>query len=126
MHRRREFPAAVKREAFERCRDTAGIPRCEECTAVLSTANVHYDDRHEGEFDHQLADALLGEPTLENCQVLCRTCHEIKTKRDRKLIAKSNHVRDRHLGIRQPVIRPMPGSRASGWSHRINGQWVRR
>jgi 5-methylcytosine-specific restriction endonuclease McrA len=97
---RRDFPSRVKRLAFERCRDASGIPRCEGCTAKLSEANMHYDDRADGEFDHDLADALLGEPTLENCKVLCRTCHSAKTKRDAALIAKANHVRDRARGIK--------------------------
>jgi 5-methylcytosine-specific restriction enzyme A len=100
MSKRRDFPPSVKRERFERCKDADGIPRCESCTARLSDANVYYAERVDGEFDHDIADGLLGEPTFENCRVLCRTCHKLKTKRDIKIIAKSNRVRDGARGIK--------------------------
>lgn len=119
MHRRREFPSRVKHEAWDRCKDADGIPRCEDCTARLSTANVHYDERLDGEFDHDLADNLLGEPTLDNCKVRCKTCHLRKTKRDRKLIAKGNHSRDRDRGIRPTPMQSLPGSRRSKIKIRI-------
>lgn len=112
--RRKEFPASVKRDAWDRCTDQHGIPRCEECTARLSAANVHYDGRTDGEFDHDYPDALNGEPTLANCVVRCRTCHARKTKRDRKVIAKSNHVRDLARGIKQNFYRPLLGTKRSG------------
>jgi site-specific DNA-cytosine methylase len=35
---RRDFPAKIKRAAFERCKDANGIPRCEDCTAALESA----------------------------------------------------------------------------------------
>lgn len=119
MRPRREFPASVKRLAWERCKDADGIPRCEDCTAQLSTANVHYDERDDGEFDHDLADNLLGEPTLDNCKVRCKTCHGRKTMRDRKLIAKNNHSRDRNQGIRPTPRQTLVGSRKSNIKIRI-------
>jgi 5-methylcytosine-specific restriction protein A len=125
-HKRREFSAEVRRAAWERCKDAAGIPRCEECTAQLSSGNIHYDERQDGEFDHDLADALLGEPTLENCKVRCKACHLRKTGRDRKLIAKSNHARDRHIGAVVAPQQVIVGSRASGWKHHVAGGWSRR
>lgn len=119
MRNRREFPAQVKRDAWDRCKDAAGIARCEGCTARLSAGNVHYDERIDGEFDHDQPDAMLGESTLENCKVLCRTCHGLKTKQDRKTIAKSNRVRDLARGIRNRS--KLPGSRDSNIKLRING-----
>lgn len=118
---RQEFPASVKRAAWDRCKDANGIARCENCTARLSGANVHYDERRDGEFDHAQCDALLGEPTLENCQVLCKTCHGLKTTQDRKTIAKSNHVRDMARGIRQRQFRPIAGTKASGIAKPFRG-----
>lgn len=121
-HRRRNFPPQVMRDAWDRCKDESGVPRCEHCTAQLSDANVHYDERADGQFDHGNPDALLGEPTLENCQVLCRTCHGRKTKRDRKDIAKSNHVRDRGRGIKSQNYQPLLGTKASGIKKPFRGR----
>lgn len=119
-HTRRNFPNPVKREAWERSKDESGVARCDNCTARLSVGNVHYDERTDGEFDHAQSDAMLGDPTLENCQVLCRSCHGRKTKRDRKIIAKSNHVRDRARGIKTRSLRQLPGNRDSNIKLRFN------
>lgn len=84
---RREFPAKVKVAAFERAKG-----RCEKCTAVI---------RHGAEYDHRIADGIGGEPTLENCQVLCKTCHGLKTAtEDIPKVAKSKRVRAKHINAR--------------------------
>ena len=83
---RREFPAKVKAKAFER----AG-GHCEKCTAYLTVGKFHYD--------HVLPDALGGEPTLSNCEVLCTNCHGAKTaKEDVPRIAKTRRTRAKHIG----------------------------
>lgn len=66
---RREFPKGVKAKAAARCGG-----HCEVCGARLTTAGYHYD--------HIVPDGLGGEPTLENCQVLCLVCHKAKTHRE--------------------------------------------
>lgn len=95
---RREFSKAVKRAAFERA---AG--QCEgflsgtheRCPCKLTPGKFHYD--------HDLADWLGGEPTLENCVVLCIPCHHEKTAGcDIPAIAKAKRIRDRERGIRKP------------------------
>lgn len=101
-HTRREFSTSVKRDAWDRCCGASGVPRCEKCGHHLGPANTFYQSRADGEFDHDKTDAMFGEPTLENCQVLCRTCHKRKTKNDIKTIAKSNRTRDRARGIYKP------------------------
>jgi 5-methylcytosine-specific restriction protein A len=54
-------------------------------------------------FDHIIADGLGGEPTLENCAVLCHVCHNEKTrKHDVPLIAKVKRISDKHNGIIGP------------------------
>lgn len=88
MTKRREFPAKVKVAAFER----AG-GRCEECTARLGPGNVEYD--------HHIPDGLGGEPVLDNCVVLCRTCHRSKTStQDVPRISKMKRQRAKHVGAR--------------------------
>lgn len=88
---RKEFPKPVKREALRRA---AGKCEGENC-GVLYGVKFH--------FDHVIADGLGGEPTLENCAVLCHQCHNEKTrKHDVPLIAKVKRISDKHNGIRKP------------------------
>jgi 5-methylcytosine-specific restriction enzyme A len=95
MTRRREFPKKVKLAAFERASG-----RCEGdgCGARLTPGKFAYD--------HVLPDALGGEPTLDNCAVLCTACHAEKTgKGDVPRIRKADRQRNKHLGIRGPKQR---------------------
>jgi 5-methylcytosine-specific restriction protein A len=89
---RREFTKRIK---LERWQHADG--KCEGCGARLMPGHVH--------FDHDLPDALGGEPTFDNCRCLCKNCHGAKTgQQDIPAIAKSNRVRNRHLGIaRKPT-----------------------
>ena len=87
---RREFPKNVRFAAWER---SAG--QCEKCTAKLFPGNVEYD--------HVNPDALGGEPTLDNCLVVCRACHAKKTaKEDMPRIAKMRRVQITQAGIVKP------------------------
>lgn len=85
---RREFNKAVKLAAFQRCKG-----HCELCTARLIVGKFEYD--------HVVEDTFGGEPTLENCKVLCSTCHGRKTGSRAAVIAKSNRIREKHLGIKR-------------------------
>lgn len=110
---RREFRKAVKLAAWERC---GGV--CDKCTTYLFPGRFQYD--------HDIPDGLGGEPTLDNCLVLCSACHGAKTaKVDVPRIAKTKRVKAAHLGIKA-TKRPMPGSRASGLRKRMNGKVERR
>lgn len=92
---RAEFPALVKRQAWDRC---AG--RCERCTAKLFPGHFAYD--------HDKPDGLGGEPTLENCKVLCDACHDWKTvEKDRPLMEKADRIRRKWLGQEPPSRRPL-------------------
>lgn len=89
---RREFSKSVKRDAFLRAN---GYCEGEGCGARLTVGKFAYD--------HRIPDGLGGEPTLENCQVLCAACHKEKTgKRDVSTIAKAKRIKDREIGIRKP------------------------
>jgi 5-methylcytosine-specific restriction protein A len=110
---RREFPKQVKRDALKRA------AKCCEACGFPFGVKFH--------FDHDIADGLGGEPTLDNCKVLCHACHADKTtKHDVPLIAKVKRINDKHNGIRTTTSRPMPGSRASGLRKRMNGTVDRR
>lgn len=117
---RREFPSSVRVVAFTR----AG-GRCEMCTSRLSPGNVHYD--------HRIADGLGGEPVLENCSVLCRSCHGAKTfvgdglqAGDVTRIAKAKRVAAKNIGAREKRGPALMGTKRTGWKHKISGEWVRR
>lgn len=86
MRQRREFPPKVMVDAFERAKG-----RCEKCSARLVPGKFQYD--------HRIPDAMGGEPTLENCVVLCSACHSIKTTtKDIPAIAKVKRIRRKHIG----------------------------
>jgi 5-methylcytosine-specific restriction endonuclease McrA len=117
---RKEFSKAVKVAATKRAtRD--GVTYCEGCG--LPAKRWHYD--------HDNPDGLTGQPTLENCKLLCLPCHEAKTKQDVASIAKAKRREARNLGIRKaptlkgqgfakapeqrraskPMMKPMPERR---------------
>jgi 5-methylcytosine-specific restriction enzyme A len=88
MSDRREFSKAVKVAAWKRCKG-----HCEGCTAPLFRGRFDYH--------HDKEDTFGGEPTLENCKVLCDNCHLPITRARARVIAKSNRVRNRHIGIKR-------------------------
>ena len=104
---RREFPAKVKVAAFERAKG-----HCEKCTARLVVGKFA--------FDHVIADALGGEPTLENCAVLCSACHGEKTPGDTTMAAKVKRIRRKQVAGIKSSRRPMDGSRNSPWKKTFN------
>ena len=111
MTSRREFSPKVKAAAFERANG-----HCEECTAHLYPGRFAYD--------HVIPDALGGEPTLENCAVLCTACHGRKTaKGDVPRIAKAVREHQKHIGARKSK-NPIPGSRSTRFRKRMDGAVV--
>lgn len=109
---RQEFSRKVKAAAFLR---SGG--NCEICTAKLMPGKFRYD--------HGLADAFGGEPTLENCVVQCLTCDAPKTANDIRMIRKADRQRDRHTGALKSA-RPMPCGRKSPFKKLMSGEVVRR
>jgi 5-methylcytosine-specific restriction endonuclease McrA len=111
---RREFSKQTKRDAFLRAN---GKCEGENCGARLTLGKFHYD--------HVIPDGLGGEPSLDNCAVLCMACHSEKTrKRDVPAIAKAKRIEDRQRGIRKPST--FACSRDSKFKRKINGSVVLR
>lgn len=109
---RREFDNKTRALAFKR----AG-GNCEKCTARLSVGKFRYD--------HILPDFLGGEPTLENCQVICAACDEVKTyTQDIPRIAKTKRQHAKHIGASKRST--FPCSRDSKWKKKIDGSVVSR
>lgn len=101
---RKEFTKATKREALKRsgghCEATGilyGWPSGTGCYNPLSYG-VH--------FDHILACSNGGDNSLANCAAVCRSCHDIKTrKHDTPRAAKTVRIQDKHLGISKPKFK---------------------
>lgn len=89
MPHRLEFSRKTRRAVHDRANGY-----CEECKAVLKIS--------EGEYDHILPDALGGEPTQANCQLICKVCHRAKTTNDVRRIRKADRQRDNHIGTMRP------------------------
>jgi 5-methylcytosine-specific restriction endonuclease McrA len=116
---RTEFTKQTMRQALERAEGLCEglLSTGERCNAALTIGKYH--------FDHIIPDAIGGDNSLVNCQVLCVVCHADKTtKRDIPIIAKAKRVADRHLGIRKPSR--FPGSRNSRWKRKMDGTVVER
>lgn len=112
--KRKEFSKAVKLAAWERCKG-----HCE------CGCNVKIIAGDGPEYDHIVEDALGGEPTLENCRVMRKRCHAGKTSERRPNLDKARSGFEKRIKARVKT-RPFPGSKASGWKKKINGETVRR
>lgn len=111
---RREFSKKIKLAAWRR---SGG--RCETCTSKLFAWSVHYD--------HLIPDALGGEPTLDNCRAVCRTCHGVKTsKEDVPAIAKAKRRELSHAGIKNPHRRSWGYGKNDPMKKKITGEVIPR
>lgn len=87
---RHEFSARVKVQAFERAKGFCEAPGC---TTKLRPGDLYYD--------HVIPDALGGEPILANCQCLCKSHHDPKTREeDVPRIAKAKREFRGHIGAK--------------------------
>ena len=110
----RHFSKEVQRQAYARANGS-----CEACSAQLSAGNTQYD--------HRIPWATSRDSSLSNCQVLCKTCHSIKSAIiDIPRIAKGVRIADRHVGIRKLSSRPMPAGRNTGFKLTMGRQLVAR
>jgi 5-methylcytosine-specific restriction endonuclease McrA len=96
---RQEFTAKVKDAAWKRsggrC-ETGRVAHMPDigCGRKLSTGDIHYD--------HIDPDGLTGEATIENCAVLCRSCHKVKTTtHDVPVIARAKRRQRGAVGIKR-------------------------
>jgi hypothetical protein len=84
------------------------------CNRVLRTGDINYD--------HISADAISRDNSLENCAVLCRACHGIKTREhDIPAIAQDRRVADLARGIKDSWRKRLPGGKDSPFKLKIGG-----
>ena len=88
---RREFPKSV-RVAVTRRAMKDGVLYCEACGGQAKRFQI----------DHIRPDGLLGEPILENAQLICQACWEIKNPKDTAAIAKAKRREAKHVGAVRP------------------------
>jgi 5-methylcytosine-specific restriction enzyme A len=87
---RQEFTPKTKLQAFENAKG-----HCTRCTAKLYHGKIRYN--------HRIPDALGGDNSLANCEVLCLACDTPQTYGiDLPLIAKSKRIRKKAAGIHKP------------------------
>ena len=111
----RFFSKQVKRDAFARA---AG--RCQGICGHKEVVTGQFV------YDHIVPYQISHDSTLANCQLLCDTCDAIKTYQiDIPDIAKSNRVRDRHIGA-NVIRKPLPCGRNSKRSMTMSGKVVPR
>ena len=107
------IPKRVKLRVFERA---GGI--CHISGRKITAAD-------QWECDHITALCNGGEHRESNLAPALRDKHRAKTAEDVGVKSKTARVRAKHLGIKRSA-RPMPGSRASKWKQKLNGQVVLR
>lgn len=92
------------------------------CGRKLRSADVWHAD-------HIIALENGGTNDVSNFQVLCEWCHKPKTADDHGKAAKTRAIATAHVvptSQRKKSGKPMPGSKRSGWKHKLSGEWVRR
>lgn len=112
---RTEFSKRVKLAAWDRSRG-----QCEACgVKIRAGMGPHYD--------HVRPTFFNDDASLENCAVLCKTCHASKTTdQDRPAIDRARRLHEKAIGAREKRSRPLPGSKASGWRKKMDGTVERR
>lgn len=76
--------------------------------------------------EHIIAIANGGQNRESNLAPALIEPHKVKTKADRRVQSKIYKIRKRHLGLKRPKGRPIPGTKASGWKRRMDGTIIRR
>jgi len=90
----------------------------------LCECRIHAERGEKWEVEHVEAREISGRDDWGNLRPAHVACHKVKTKEDKKLIAKCNHARNKNLGIRKPSR--FPGARTSRWKIKIGGGVVLR
>lgn len=109
---RTEFSAKIKAAAALRADGN-----CEGCGRRLLTGDFHYD--------HTIPDGIGGEATLDNCAVLCKSCHSLKTTvEDVPRIAKAKRNYRKARGIKKPS--QFACAKDKPWKKKLTGEVVRR
>lgn len=117
MTRRRSLSPTARLRIFT---EHHGV--CDICGDVIDGVREPWD------LDHRIPLALGGEDTDDNLRPVHGRCHRgagSKTSDDVARIAKAKRVERKHMGAHRPKA-TIPGSKASKWKRKLNGETVRR
>ena len=96
--------------------------KCPKCGRFLRPPNIQQE--------HLKPIWAGGENRERNIELWCRVpCSFNKNGVEAGARAKADRQLDRHLGLttkKQRMVRPLPGTKRSGWKHKVNGTWERR
>lgn len=110
---RAEFGKTIKLAAFDRAKGC-----CQNCGNKLTAGNIH--------FHHDKECAFGGTSDLQNCIPLCKNCHGKITGKRAAVIAKSNRVRAKHIGLWQPARPSFQTNRNGRFKKKMDGTVERR
>ena len=111
---RKEFSRATKVQVIKRAtRDY--VTYCEKCGLPARRWQI----------DHMRADGLMGEPTLENAQLLGECCYKGKNAADAGAIALAKRQEAYHLGAKQKRRKPKDRTpyRPAAGKTRLQREW---
>ena len=100
--------------------DRKGV--CHRCTRKIMGGEKWYDE-------HLISLGNGGTNEWNNRVLTCCNCFHPKNAEDAGKLAKTRRVAVAHIippSQRQKKGKPMPGTKRSGWRHRMDGTWERR
>jgi len=81
--------------------------------------------REKWELEHIVSYELTQDDSDENLAPSHVTCHKVKTRKDKAVIAKAKRVQAKHLGAHRSK-NPLPGGRGSKFKKKVGGGTVLR
>ncbi len=112
---RRHISTKARVAVFERHKET-----CHLCAGRINAGE-------EWDISHAIPLAIGGADDESNWLPAHRKCHRLHTASvDAPRIAKTKRQYAAHIGAKAPSRNPLPGSKASGWKRKMNGEWVKR
>lgn len=123
--KRQEFSKPVRIEIFRRAGGPGNL-RCEVCSIALGGKRFEVDHVLECWEMEDIEHGLRPPLTAEDGKVLCIPCHQEKTGRKAGERAKGKRLVAKAARAEKKYSRPIPGSKASGWRHKVDGTWERR
>lgn len=95
------------------------LPICNLCGTPIDGRRDRWHESHDPAIPRHMGGDVTG-IAHEACNLRHNNEH------DTPLYWKIKRVRQRHIGARVTKSRPMAGTKASGWKHKMSGEWVRR
>ena len=125
MSDRKEIPKSVKLEVFRRAHGPENVT-CEGCGLRLGGKRFDYD--------HTVPEVFQTLPKHERPPITADDvkllgydcCHKFKSASEHKANSHGKRIVEKAAKAKPRKSRPMPGSKASGWKHKMDGSWKKR